>query len=305
MGTLAHFLHQYLLAEQAHFDSLPELAGLPVLGLAVGYASGLFGVGGGFMLTPLLIALFGIPPGIAVGSGLGQMIVVSLTSARKHAAAGYVDLRLAGWMAPGVVAGAFAGKHLLDWLDSLEGLTFLGHQYGAARLVISLIFLVLLLGTALRLWLGDASTVEYVDDGPLRWSDGPAPVELPASGVKPFSAVTLLLGGAVAGVMAGLLGVGGGIIVVPLLVYGFGIPLRMSIGTSSALVLVSAVVGTTAHLIGQHLNLTLVAALLLGSFLGVRAGVWHSHRLHVAHLQRAFALLVLLVAGIVLFELFV
>ena len=297
METLAHFLHQYLLAEQAHFDSLRELAGLPVLGLAVGYASGLFGVGGGFMLTPLLIALFGIPPGIAVGSGLGQMIVVSLTSARKHAAAGYVDLRLAGWMAPGVVAGAFAGKHLLDWLDGLGEIT--------VSIVLSVIFVLLLLGTALRLWLGDASTVEYVDDGPLRWSDGPAPVELPASGVKSFSAVTLLLGGAVAGVMAGLLGVGGGIIVVPLLVYGFGIPLRMSIGTSSALVLVSAVVGTTAHLIGQHVNLTLVAALLLGSFLGVRAGVWHSHRLHVAHLQRAFALLVLLVAGIVLFELFV
>jgi len=297
METLAHFLHQYLLAEQAHFDSLPELAGLPVLGLAVGYASGLFGVGGGFMLTPLLIALFGIPPGIAVGSGLGQMIVVSLTSARKHAAAGYVDLRLAGWMAPGVVAGAFAGKHLLDWLDGLGEIT--------VSIVLSVIFVLLLLGTALRLWLGDASTVEYVDDGPLRWSDGPAPVELPTSGVKPFSAVTLLLGGAVAGVMAGLLGVGGGIIVVPLLVYGFGIPLRMSIGTSSALVLVSAVVGTAAHLIGQHVNLTLVAALLLGSFLGVRAGVWHSHRLHVAHLQRAFALLVLLVAGIVLFELFV
>jgi len=170
-------------------------------------------------------------------------------------------------------------------------------------LILSVIFFVLLLGTALRLWLGDASSVEYLDDGPLRWSEGPAPVELPASGIKPFSAVTLLLGGTVAGVMAGLLGVGGGIIVVPLLVYGFGIPLRMSIGTSSALVLVSAVVGTTAHLIGHHINLTLVAALLLGSFLGVRAGVWHSHRLQVTHLQRAFALLVLLVAGIVLFEL--
>lgn len=171
-------------------------------------------------------------------------------------------------------------------------------------LILSIIFGVLLLGTALRLWLGDASSVEYLDHGPLRWSEGPVPVELPASGIKPFSAVTLLLGGTMAGVMAGLLGVGGGIIVVPLLVYGFGIPLRMSIGTSSALVLVSAVIGTTAHLIGHHVNLTLVAALLLGSFLGVRAGVWHSHRLKVTHLQRAFALLVMLVAGIVLFELF-
>lgn len=119
MESFVQVLHQYLFAGQGHFDSPAELAGLPVLGLAVGYASGLFGVGGGFMLTPLLISLFGIPPGIAVGSGLGQMIVVSLTAARKHAAAGYVDLKMAGWMAPGVVAGAFAGKMLLDGLDGL------------------------------------------------------------------------------------------------------------------------------------------------------------------------------------------
>jgi len=300
--TLVYFLHHYLFAGQGHFDSAAELAGLPVLGLAVGYASGLFGVGGGFMLTPLLITLFGISPGIAVGSGLGQMIVVSFTSARKHAAAGYVDLKLAGWMAPGVVAGAFAGKHLLDRLDGLGEITFLGQRHPMVSVVLSLIFIVLLLGTAIRLWLGDASAGD-VDDGPLRWSNGPAPVSLPVSGLKPFSAITLLTGGAVAGVLAGLLGVGGGIVVVPLLVYGFGIPLRLSIGTSSALVLVSAVVGTAAHLLGQHLNLTLIAALLLGSLLGVRAGVRHSHRLHAAHLQRAFALLVLVVAGIVLCDL--
>ncbi|MHB0939892.1 MAG: sulfite exporter TauE/SafE family protein [Armatimonadota bacterium] len=305
MVSLVQFFHQYLFAGQGHFDSPVELVGLPVLGLAVGYASGLFGVGGGFMLTPLLISLFGVPPGIAVGSGLAQMIVVSITAARKHAAAGYVDLKMAGWMAPGVVTGAFAGKLLLDWLSSLGQLSFLGQRHPAASLILSVIFFVLLVGTALRLWLGDVSSVDFGDDGPLRWSNGPVPVQLPASGIKPFSAVTLLLGGTMAGVMAGLLGVGGGIIVVPLLVYGFGIPIRMSIGTSSALVLVSAVIGTAAHLIGQHVNLTLVAALLLGSFLGVRAGVWHSHRLHVTCLQRTFAMLVLLVAGIVLFELLV
>ena len=303
MESLIHFLQQYLFAGQEHFNSLTHLAGLPVLGLAVGYASGLFGVGGGFMLTPLLISLFGVPPGIAVGSGLAQMIVISITAARRHAAAGYVDVKMAGWMAPGVVTGAFAGKWLLDWLSSLGQLTFLGQRHPAASLILSIIFFVLLTGTALRLWVGDASSAGFVDDGPLRWSNGPVPVQLPASGIKPFSVVTLLLGGTMAGVMAGLLGVGGGIIVVPLLVYGFGIALRMAIGTSSALVLVSAVVGATAHLIGQHINLTLVAALLLGSFLGVRAGVWHSHRLHTTHLQRAFALLVLLVAGIVLFDL--
>jgi hypothetical protein len=301
--TLVNFFQQYLFAGQQHFDSLLKLAGLPVLGLAVGYASGLFGVGGGFMLTPLLITLFGVPPGIAVGSGLAQMIVVSITSARRHAAAGYVDARLAAWMAPGVVVGAFGGKLLLDWLNRLGQLVVLGRHYPAAVFTLNVIFIALLLAIALRLWLENPTTAGPLDDGPLRWSRGPMPVELPASGIKPFSAVTLFLGGGVAGVMAGLLGVGGGIVVIPLLVYGFGIPLRHSIGTSSAIVLVSAVVGATLHFLAGHINIVLVAVLLLGSVIGVSIGVRHSHRLRVVHLQRAFAALVLLVAGIVVYYL--
>ncbi|MHB9026063.1 MAG: sulfite exporter TauE/SafE family protein [Armatimonadota bacterium] len=298
-------LHHYLLGGGLEMLTLPVLLGLPVLGVAVGFASGLFGVGGGFMLTPLLIALFGIAPSIAVGSGLGQMVFVSITAARKHAAAGYVDHRLAAWMSPGVVAGAFVGKAILDWLNSLGQITVAGHSFPAAVLILNLMFILLLTSTAVRLWLEDPAAREGLGDGPLRWSEGPVPIELPASGIKPFSALTLLIGGGVAGVMAGLLGVGGGIIVVPLLVYGFGISLRQAIGTSSALVLVSSVIGTLLHLFAGHVNLVLVAILLLGSTLGVHAGVRQSHRLPVTRLRQAFALLVLLVAAILVARLLV
>lgn len=276
------------------------LAGLALLGLVVGYTSGLFGVGGGFIMTPLLIALFGIAPETAVGSGLAQMIVVGLNSAWRHGVRGYTDLRAAVAMAPGILLGTYAGKAILGWLMRFGDVTVLKHRTSLATVVLDLIFIGLLLVIALRLWREDRTDEGADMTGPLCWPDGPARIKLPASDIPRVSLLSLTASGVVIGIMAGLLGIGGGVILVPLLLYGYRIGLRMAIGTSALLILVSAVAGTIQYAYAGHVNLWIVIPLTAGALLGVQAGTWHSHRLSHRCLQHAFALLIVAVVLVIL-----
>ncbi|MEI7832558.1 MAG: sulfite exporter TauE/SafE family protein [bacterium] len=280
-----------------HFD--PAFWGAALLGAVVGYASGLFGVGGGFMLTPLLISLLGIPPTVAVGSGLAQMIVVGAGAGWRHASKGFVDLKLVGYTAPGTIIGTVLGKMILAWLTTFGIITLAGKPTSVATFVLSIIFTVLLFSIAIRLW-RECAEEETVIAAPLRWENGLWCVCLPHSKIERVSIVSLLGAGLIIGTMAGLLGIGGGVILIPLLVYGFGIHLRMAIGTSAMLILVSAIAGTAQYALSGQINYWLVLALIIGSTPMVQVGVWHSHRLHTAHLQRAFAVLVFIVALITL-----
>ncbi|MEI6512528.1 MAG: sulfite exporter TauE/SafE family protein [bacterium] len=275
------------------------LAGLAILGAGVGYAAGLFGVGGGFMLTPLLISLFGIDPAVAVGSGLAQMIVVGAGSAWRHAKKHCTDTRLVLCMAPGTIIGTALGKGFLKYLEGIGSVSFLGRKAPFATTTVSAIFVVLLFGIAIHLWRENNSEQDNPSNR-LCWPNGPLRIGLPASNVKAVSLFSLTMAGLLIGVLAGLLGIGGGVILIPLLVYGYGIHLRMAIGTSSLLIMVSAIAGTIQYALAGKVDLRIVFALMAGSLIGVQFGAWHSHRIHVAYLQRAFALLVIAIACICL-----
>ena len=276
------------------------LVGLALLGSGIGYISGLFGVGGGFLLTPLLNALFGIDWATATASGLAQMIFVGGGAAWRHARAGYVDLRLAAYMAPGIIAGSFAGSALLDWLKRLGNVRLLAANVPIINLVLNSIFTVMLIAIAFRLWCDVGQQQDDDIDGELNWVNGPWPLSMPTSNII-ASALSLLGSGVLIGVMGGLLGIGGGVILIPLLLYGYGILLRIAVGTSSLIILVSALVGTAVKY--GHVNLYLVAVLVTGALLGVPLGTRHSHRLPVCGLQRSFALLVVSAAGFIVFRL--
>lgn len=282
-------------------DTLSYYIALPVLGLVVGYLSGLFGVGGGFMLTPLLNVLLGIPMPIAVGSSLAQMILVAALSARRHHAAGFADKRLALYMGPGVIIGSFGGMLLLVFLANLGKMRFLGSDVPVVSVVLNGVFVLLLTVIAVRFW-RDANAAENTSNAPLLWANGPIPVALPVCGIERCSLVSIILFSMVIGVMAGLLGVGGGVIIVPVLVSGFGIALRVTIGTSSLIILLSSIVATAMQVYAGHIDLHIVVPLAIGSVLGVEVGARHSHRLPVPKLKKAFAILVLLVACIITFR---
>lgn len=271
-----------------------------MLGSGIGYISGLFGVGGGFLLTPLLNACFGIDWATATASGLAQMIVVGGGAAWRHARAGYVDLRLAAYMAPGIVLGSFAGSALLDWLKTLGTTHLLGATVPIINLVLYSIFSLLLIGIACRLWCDIRQQQTDCTDGCFNWADGPWPLPLPSSNII-ASGLSLLGSGLLIGVMGGLLGIGGGVILIPLLLYGYGVMLRIAVGTSSLIIIVSSVTGTAVKY--AHVNLYLVTALVAGSLLGVQLGTRLSHRLPEKTLQRAFAVLVVAAAGFIIYRL--
>lgn len=274
--------------------------GLALLGAGVGYASGLFGVGGGFMLTPLLVNIFGVPVPVAVGSGLAQMIFVGMAAALKHRSAGYMDFRMVVLVSPGLILGTFIGAGCLHWLDALGRVRMLGSSVPVVNLTINAIFVVMLIWIALKTWRESGAGEYGIAGGCWSWSSGPCLVALPASGITRCSLVSLTSCGLMVGVMAGLLGIGGGVILIPVLLYGFGQPMRVAIGTSALIICVSSTVGATLHAAHGHVHLRLAGVLLAGSLTGAHIGAWHSLRTPVKRLRKAFSILVAAVAVIVI-----
>jgi uncharacterized membrane protein YfcA len=277
---------------------------LVFLGALVGYISGLFGVGGGFLMTPLLVNLLGFKYRVAVGSEVTQMIAVGIAAARRHGAKGYVDLHLAAYMAPGVVLGTILGKQISDYLHGLGAVLINGHEAPVIRVVLNMAFGVMLAGVAIYLWWRKpAEEGEVTCAGPLCWRTGPLTVPLPASGLDRVSMVALSASGIGLGILAGLLGIGGGVLLVPLFLFGFGIPTRQAIGSCTVLILISALSSTVQYAWSGEVDLGIVLGLLVGSAIGVPLGAWHSHRTKISGLQRGFALLVLLVVGVIGYDL--
>ncbi|HYI60176.1 MAG TPA: sulfite exporter TauE/SafE family protein [Acidimicrobiales bacterium] len=180
-------------------------------GLLAGFTSGLFGVGGGIVIVPALALLAGFPPKLATGTSLTAIVPISLAGAAGYATAGEVDLGYGLLIAAGALAGAVLGTR---WLRTISGPAL---QLGFAALMV-------------------AAAVRLVAGGE---ADGAGHLDLDPGGV-----VALLALGLGAGVLAGLLGVGGGIVIVPALTIAFGLPLVLAKGTSLAVIIPTAIVGT-------------------------------------------------------------
>lgn len=182
-----------------------------VAGLVAGFTSGLFGVGGGIVVVPALTLLARFPAKLATGTSLTAIVPISMAGAVGYAAAGEVDGAYAVLVAVGALAGAVVGTR---WLAAISGPA------------LQLLFAGLMLVTAVRLVLGDEA-------------DGAGRADL-----SPAVVAGLLALGLAAGILAGLFGVGGGIVVVPALTIAFGMPLVLAKGTSLAVIIPTAVMGT-------------------------------------------------------------
>jgi uncharacterized membrane protein YfcA len=184
-----------------------------LVGAVAGLTSGLFGVGGGIVLVPALIALAGFEPKLATGTSLTAIVPISLAGAVGYATAGEVDWPAAALVAAGALAGAVVGTHLLRRIDPST---------------LQRLFAVLMVATAVRM---------LVESGD---GDGRGAITL-------VGGIALALVGVGSGLLAGLLGVGGGIVIVPALTIGFGLPLALAKGTSLAVIIPTAVAGTVRN----------------------------------------------------------
>ncbi len=266
-----------------------------LLGLFVGLLSGMFGVGGGFLTTPLLI-VYGIPPTVAAASSASQVTGASVSGVFAHLGRRGVDFKMGGVLVAGGIVGSFAGA----WIFKLLQAT------GQLDTVIAVIY-VLLLG-----WIGATMANESIRS--IRYARGgttpparkrrhhPLVAALPLrtrfyrSGLYISPLAPLLLGFAT-GILTILLGIGGGFILVPAMIYLLGMATQVVVGTSLFQTLFVTAWATMVHaMTTKAVDIVLAALLLVGSVTGAQLGARFANRVKPEYLRFALAAIVLLVA---------
>ena len=272
------------------------------LGATIGFLSGMFGVGGGFLLTPLLM-FSGIPPAIAVATGANQIVATSVSGALAQWRRGNIDLKMGAVLIAGGMVGALGGVFLLKLL----------RQLGQAGLIISLTY-VAFLGVIGALMLAESlramrraragKSVASRRSGQHNWVHGlPLKMRFPDSRLY-ISAIPPLVIGALVGLLAAFLGVGGGFIMVPAMIYLLRMPTNIVIGTSMfQIIFVSAVVTILQATLNNTVDVVLAMLLVVGGVIGGQFGVSAGQRLKGEQLRALLALMVLAVAIRLLFDL--
>jgi uncharacterized membrane protein YfcA len=272
------------------------------LGVAVGFLSGMFGVGGGFLLTPLLM-FSGIPAAIAVASGANQIVATSVSGALAQWRRGNIDLRMGAVLIAGGVAGALIGVLVLKVL----------REAGQAGLIISLTY-VALLGVIGALMLAESirairraragKPATGRKPGQHNWIHGlPLKLRFPRSRLY-ISAIPPLVIGWVAGLLTAFLGVGGGFIMVPAMIYLLRMPTNVVIGTSMFQIIFVTAVVTVLHATLNHtLDVVLALILAAGGVMGGQFGFRAGQRLRGEQLRLLLGAMVLAVALRLLFDL--
>ncbi|NVD45422.1 sulfite exporter TauE/SafE family protein [Qipengyuania atrilutea] len=271
------------------------------LGGLTGILSGLFGVGGGFLTTPLLI-FYGVPPTVAAASASTQVTGASVSGVIAQSSRGGVDYQMGGVLIVGGMIGAVLGALLFRFFQSI----------GQIDVVINILY-VLMLGTigammareALQTLLrkqGDKPEVRrrrhhpMVSALPLRW-------RFYRSGLYISPLAPLILGVGV-GILTMLMGVGGGFILVPAMLYILGMSANVVVGTSLFNILFVTIVTTITHsLTTKAVDMVLVALLLIGSVTGAQLGTKIAFQFKPELLRLALAAIVLVIAFIMLFRL--
>ena len=266
-----------------------------LLGGGVGILSGMFGVGGGFLTTPLLI-FYGIPPTVAAASATTQVTGTSVSGAISHYRRGGVDVQMGVVLVVGGIIGAIAGAGLFELLQ----------RFGQIDTVINILYVLLLLGVGLPMAREALASALATRSGaavpPRKRRHHPAVASLPfrfrfyASGLY-ISPLAPLLLGFVTGVMTVLLGVGGGFIMVPAMLYILGMATRVVVGTSLFQILFVTAATTMVHAVTtKAVDIVLAILLLLGSVVGAQLGTRLAQRFRPDHLRLILAAIVLVVA---------
>lgn len=265
------------------------------IGGAVGFLSGLFGVGGGFLLTPLLI-FSGVPTSVAVASVTGQVVAASTSGALSYYRRGGVDLHLAMYLVIAGILGAFGGVAAFDLLRNAGQLDFV---ISAGFLVLLGSVGILMLQESVRALLKQRQGVVVRERLPNQhnWIHGlPMRVRFKKSRLY-ISVLPVLAIGLFIGFVGALLGVGGGFIMVPALVYLLRVPGNVVIGTSLAQVVAMMAATTILHAVqSQSVDILLAFCLMVGGVAGAQFGAAAGKHLRGEQLRGLLALLVLAIA---------
>lgn len=284
-----------------HAVWLPAVA---VLGLAIGLVAGMFGVGGGFMLTPLLHVFLGVPLPIAVGAALCQTVATGLGAFLRYRKMGFAEIRFDLMLIGGSLMGVDAGTRLLHLLDNLGATTIGGRSYSTLALVMTGAYLVVFGAIAFTLWTRSVGSGDEASrPGPLARLRFAPHTRLPVAGLESVSGPVVGFIGFLNGVLAGLLGIGGGICLIPIMLYGFGFGIRKTAGTGVIVVLVVAMLGTVQHARLGHVHLGLSVTVMIGSAIAAQIGAGLTRTLPATVLRRALAICLVFTFAAMLFKL--
>ena len=272
------------------------------IGMLVGALSGLFGVGGGFLMTPLLIFL-GIPPVVAVGSEAPHVLASSVSGVIAHWRKKNVDFKMGFFLLSGGLVGSTVGVNLFKLLKT----------YGQIDIVIQFLFLIFLgfIGMSMAFESAKTTIKNYRTTSAIRtklhqhsWIHG-LPFKLRFHRSKLYiSAIPPILIGFFVGVLSAMMGVGGGFIMIPAMVYILGMSTNVVVGTSLfQIIFVTANSTFFQSYLNQTVDVVLSALMILGGVIGAQIGVRIGTKLKAEYLRGILAILVLLVCAKILTDL--
>ncbi len=262
------------------------------MGAAVGFLSGMFGVGGGFLMTPLLI-FYNIPPAVAVATEANQIVASSFSGALAHLRKGTVDIKLGIMLLIGGLIGSTLGVYIFSSLRSA----------GQLDLIISILYVVFLgsIGTLMTIESLNAIRKSKKDDTPPKRKTGhdswihalPFKVRFRKSKLY-LSVIPVLVLGMLVGILAAIMGVGGGFIMVPAMIYLLRVPTNVVIGTSLfQIIFVTGYTTIIQSATNQTVDVVLALILMVGGVIGAQFGAAAGHKLKGEQLRALLGLLVL------------
>ena len=272
------------------------------IGMLVGALSGLFGVGGGFLMTPLLIFL-GIPPVVAVGSEAPHVLASSVSGVIAHWRKKNVDFKMGFFLLSGGLVGSTVGVNLFKLLKT----------YGQIDIVIQFLFIIFLgfIGMSMAFESAKTTIKNYRTTSAIRtklhqhsWIHG-LPFKLRFHRSKLYiSTIPPILIGFFVGVLSAMMGVGGGFIMIPAMVYILGMSTNVVVGTSLfQIIFVTANSTFFQSYLNQTVDIVLSALMILGGVIGAQIGVRIGTKLKAEYLRGILAILVLLVCAKILTDL--
>ena len=273
------------------------------LGGIVGFLSGMFGVGGGFLITPLLFFI-GVPPAVAVATGANQVVASSISGVLAQVRRKGVDFAMGGVLLVGGIFGSAIGVWVFRWMTGLGQIDlFVQLSYVLFLGLIGAMMFQESLRSLLRARKpGGAIRRSHVHS----WVHGlPFKMKFRASGLY-ISVIPPMIVGALVGFLAAIMGVGGGFIMVPAMIYLLGMPTKVVIGTSLFQIIFVTAFTTVMHAVtSQTVDMLLALVLILGGVVGAQIGARVGVRLKAEQLRILLSVLVLAVSIRIAFDLLV
>ena len=272
------------------------------LGGIVGILSGMFGVGGGFLMTPLLFFI-GIPPAVAVATEANQIVASSFSGVLAHFKRKTVDLKMGTVLLVGGLIGAALGVVIFNYLKSL----------GQVDLLVRLCYVVFLGIIGSLMFVESLKAIRQTSAGTVvpkrrkhNWVHNlPFKMKFRVSGLY-ISAIPPILVGVCVGILAAIMGVGGGFIMVPAMIYLLGMPTKVVVGTSLFQIIFVTAFTTMLHATTNYtVDVVLAVLLLVGGVIGAQVGTRIGVHLKAEQLRILLALMVIAVCGKLAFDLII